>query len=323
MWENNVDAMRRRLFGDVAKETGLLFNESTLSLYGKVNGYDLSMTMIGQSCYLQASIRKNGQLPDAKFVADAKKAVSSVRVAKMMGNKICFAMKGGYTDKKQADNVVLAINGLTEFFKVNGYANVCEHCGMETDNISVYGTDGNLSHLCSTCIEAGDRILEEKALAEYDVPENVPAGILGAFLGAVAGAVVIALIGMAGFIASIGGVVLAFATLTLYEKFAKKLSIKGIVICVAIMILTVFAVVHLEWAVDIYDIFKAESDEVSFLAVHQNLFAIISEAGAWGDFIKELVMLYGFTVLGAFPTIKKNYVEKKALTKKLEERNVA
>ena len=53
MWENNVDAMRRRLFGDVAKETGLLFNESTLSLYGKVNGYDLSMTMIGQSCYLQ------------------------------------------------------------------------------------------------------------------------------------------------------------------------------------------------------------------------------------------------------------------------------
>ena len=65
-----------------------------------------------------------------------------------------------------------------------------------------------------------------------DVRENVVAGIVGAFLFSLAGGVLWFVIYLFGFIAGISGLVGAVCAIKGYSIFAKKESMKGIVISV-------------------------------------------------------------------------------------------
>ena len=134
--------------------------------------------------------------------------------------------------------------------------------------------------------------------------ENVLMGTIGAILGALVGAALIALLAKIGYVASISGVVMAFLSLFLYDKFAGKLSKKGIIICVVIMIVTVFLT---EWLIWSYAYYKelATIYDVSFGDVFKKLFSILKFAKKTGDFVKDIAMLYFFTALGAIPTISK------------------
>ena len=63
-----------------------------------------------------------------------------------------------------------------------------------------------------------------------EIKENVVAGIVGAFLFALAGGAVWFGLYMVGFIASISGLVGAVCAIKGYSVFAKKESVKGIII---------------------------------------------------------------------------------------------
>lgn len=141
--------------------------------------------------------------------------------------------------------------------------------------------------------------------------EKVLLGILGAIIGSVFGAAAIILLGWIGFMASFGGVILAAGTLYGYKTLGGKLSVKGIVISVLVMIVMTYISERMVWSIGIYRELIEEYDEVSLAAIFFNFISIIAEFGLYASFAKDLVMLYIFTVLGAFPTIKKNYVEKK------------
>ncbi|MBR5993212.1 MAG: hypothetical protein IK018_05360 [Lachnospiraceae bacterium] len=134
--------------------------------------------------------------------------------------------------------------------------------------------------------------------------ENVLMGTIGAILGALVGAALIALLAKIGYVASISGVVMAFLSLFLYDKFAGKISKKGVIICVVIMIVTVFLT---EWLIWSYAYYKelATIYDVSFGDVFKKLFSILKFAKKTGDFVKDIAMLYFFTALGAIPTISK------------------
>lgn len=134
--------------------------------------------------------------------------------------------------------------------------------------------------------------------------ENVLMGTIGAILGALVGAALIAILAKVGYVASISGVVMAFLSLFLYDKFAGKLSKKGIIICVVIMVITVFLT---EWAVWSYVFYKelATIYDVTFGEVFKQFFSLLKLAESTGDFVKDIAMLYFFTALGAIPTISK------------------
>ena len=134
--------------------------------------------------------------------------------------------------------------------------------------------------------------------------ENVLMGTIGAILGALVGAALIALLAKIGYVASISGVVMAFLSLFLYDKFAGKISKKGVIICVVIMIVTVFLT---EWLIWSYAYYKelATIYDVSFGDVFKKLFSILKFAKKTGDFVKDIAMLYFFTALGAIPAISK------------------
>lgn len=84
--------------------------------------------------------------------------------------------------------------------------------------------------------------------------ENVLLGILGALLFSLAGGVVYFLLDLIGVIASVSGVVGVWCAIVGYKLFAKKESVKGIVISAVLALLVIVLAWYLCFAIDIYDV---------------------------------------------------------------------
>lgn len=134
--------------------------------------------------------------------------------------------------------------------------------------------------------------------------EKVFLGTIGAILGALAGALLIALLDKIGFVASISGVVMAYLSLFLYAKFAGILSKKGIIICVVIMVITVFLTEWTLYSIAVYKELSKYSNDYYFLDIFLQFYIFLSEPEILRSFLVNILMLYGFTALGAVPKIK-------------------
>ena len=104
----------------------------------------------------------------------------------------------------------------------------CPNCGQENPENEA---------ICQRC---GNTLLAEKTEVELEKPEKVANGIIGAVLGSLIGGFCIALLYQLDMVASISGIVLAFCTLKGYELLAGKLSTKGVVISVILMMVIPF-----------------------------------------------------------------------------------
>lgn len=154
--------------------------------------------------------------------------------------------------------------------------------------------------------------------------ENVLLGLLGAVIGSVVGAALIILLGWLGYMASIAGVLMAFGTITGYKTLGKKLSIKGVIISVLVMVVMTYLAERMVWSMGIFDELVKEYDDVSLMAIFQNLHAILAEFDMFAGFAKDLMMVYIFTAIGAVPTIKKHFkAEKQAAVASDNNQNVA
>ncbi len=133
--------------------------------------------------------------------------------------------------------------------------------------------------------------------------ENAVTGFVGALLGALLGGGSIILFDQLGYIASISGLILAVCTLKGYELLGGRLSKKGMIISIVLMLATPYLADRICWAIflmrewEAYGITFAES------------FAVIPELLADGsivmaDYLKNLLMIYAFALLGAFSTIR-------------------
>lgn len=141
-------------------------------------------------------------------------------------------------------------------------------------------------------------------------PENVFTGIVGALIGAALGAGAIILLSQLGFVASISGFILAVCTLKGYELLGNRLSVKGIIICIVLMLVTPYLADRLDWAIVIM---QAYTDEGVTLGQAFAVVPMFLEDGAieMTDYIKSLAMVYGFTALGAFSTVASALKKKK------------
>lgn len=144
---------------------------------------------------------------------------------------------------------------------------------------------------------------------EHEKKERVVLGILGALIGALIGCAVILLIGHFGYIASIGGVIMAICSVNGYRIFAGKMSNKGVFFCIVIMAVTVYFANRLEYALDFYKELDAAYGDISFIKVYENLNELLWDYDVYHSYITDMICLYAFTGGGAFPTIKRNYKE--------------
>ena len=133
--------------------------------------------------------------------------------------------------------------------------------------------------------------------------ENVVTGFVGALIGALIGGGCIILLSQLGYVASLSGLVLAVCTLKGYELLAGNLSGKGIAISIALMLVTPYIADRIDWAIVIMQEWAAY--QVTFAQA----FAVIPELLKEGAiemsvYIQNLLMIYGFSALGAFATLK-------------------
>ena len=160
------------------------------------------------------------------------------------------------------------------------------------------------------CKKCGNEILEGKdccsvcgAAVAAEKRENVLAGVVGAILGAAIGAGSIIGLSQLGYIASVSGLILAVCTLKGYELLAGKLSRKGIVISVVFLLLMPYVADRMDWAIVIMGAWA------EYGVTFGEAFAAVPELLAdgsieIGEYIKNLLMIYGFVLLGAFSTLK-------------------
>lgn len=173
----------------------------------------------------------------------------------------------------------------------------CGNCGNPVE-------DGASS--CSFC---GQTVTPEASAMQTQIPvatpkrENVVTGIVGALIGAAIGAAVILLLGQLGYVASISGLVLAVCTLKGYELLGHRLSTKGILICLVLILVTPYFADRLDWAMWICR--DLNDDSISVGQVYASIPNLLAEGYlSTAEYIKGLVMIYVFAALGAFGTIR-------------------
>ena len=140
---------------------------------------------------------------------------------------------------------------------------------------------------------------------QSELKENVFLGTVGAFVGCIIGAILIVVLSYMGYMASISGLVMGICALKGYTLLGKKMSVKGIVITAVLMIVTVLVSHMVSWGLVV-----AEYYEVDIITATLAVPMLVEEGAIeMGIFVKDLLMLYGFTALGAVPTIK-DYLKK-------------
>ena len=135
-----------------------------------------------------------------------------------------------------------------------------------------------------------NKIIENE---QENVQENVVAGIVGAFLFALAGGAVWFGLYMVGFIAGISGLIGAVCAIKGYTVFAKKESVKGIIISVIIALLVIVIAWYFCLAYDVCDAYQMwyDAGEIDYTLTYfesvqvAHYFLADPEVGPayWGD----------------------------------------
>ena len=165
----------------------------------------------------------------------------------------------------------------------------CKHCGT-------YLADD--ATVCTAC-----GMTQQPAAVELPARENVGLGILGALIGALLGGASILLFSKMGYVASLSGVLIAFATLGGYKLLGKGMGKVGLVICCVLMLITPFLANALDLVLTLHEELQmygmTMADSANFLVE-----MISSDQEVLMAYLKDLGMLYLFVVIGAVGIVK-------------------
>lgn len=288
-------------------EENMIFGERngySVLIYAADNRYPYLLTV--STSALPSTGIFLGKEDKKQFVKDNKSVIS----LNQQGNVITMVVKNTTKIDKLTEVLNEALNNMTDYLRTKGYEPCCQNCSQKTGtNPYVIGTSYVL--LCQEC---GDRVNQDvSALAQQSLQkkENVIGGIVGALLGSVIGILCILFFSQMGRVAALSGVVMAVCTLKGYEMLGGKLTKKGMVISILIMLLMTYIGDRVDWALMIVREVGTEwgiDFAIAFQIIPELLVEGVLDAGSyWGN----IALLYVFTVLGAFPTIKSVIINQK------------
>lgn len=180
-----------------------------------------------------------------------------------------------------------------------GYPMNCPKCGNSIPEHADY---------CENC---GQIIAAQPVQPEVPQkkPENVLTGTVGALIGAAIGGVSIILLSQLGIVSAISGLILAVCTLKGYELLGGQMSLKGVLICVVLMLVTPYVADRIDWAIVLLSEFPDAG--LSFGEAFAMIPMLIEEeAIELSSYLINLLMLYGFCALGAFSTVYSQFKKK-------------
>lgn len=276
-------------------------------IYGERGGYEL-MIYATDSRYpylLTVSLSAkplNGIFLSKEEKKQFAKGLKPVTSLNQDGNHITMVIGNTSNQEKLKENLETGLSNLLPFLQARGYVPCCQFCGEQVQTTG-YSMGNNYMHLCQECIA---KMRQDETLAvqaKEQKKENLVGGIVGAFFGSLIGILCIIIFSQMGRIAAVSGVVMAVCTIKGYEKLGGKLTKKGIVVCIIMMLVMTFVGDRLDWAIMIEREFGTKWNidiAEAFQLVPQMLAEGVIDSGSyWGN----LAILYLFTIGGAVPTV--------------------
>lgn len=286
-----------------AETTGLSFDKERNILYGTFGAYAFAVLVNASNvryCSIFFHVTRDGNA----FIANdgkqiAKESNKLVQFVKPAGAApASFLVKLEKDEQGTAQRISDALNFLSAAFTNRGYVNACENCRHEVATEPCAVGNG-LRFLCPDCFESVSASMNDRAHVEAETPENVPAGIVGALGGALLGAVVVVLFGRLGYVTVLSGLIAAICSLKGYELLAKKMSVKGAIISCVAMLAMIYVGHRADWAIE-----AAQYFEVDFFKAFRAIPALIQEEVIEkAQYVKGLLMVFLFALLGAIPTV--------------------
>jgi len=131
--------------------------------------------------------------------------------------------------------------------------------------------------------------------------DNVLAGTAGAFLGSLIGVACIVLVDRLGYVSALCGVVMAVCSIKGYTLLGGRSSKRGAVISGLMILIMTYIANRLCFS---FAILELVSDKgIDFFEVYQKLPLLLEDREIRETYLRSLVMLYLFTILGGLPTI--------------------
>lgn len=284
----------------IASELGLQFDEDSRSIYGTQSGYLLFLqeTDVKNQFRLCVSVSLNGNPADSEeneLVWDEFKSESLPNLSTLSINQylVSFVVKGAMRKSKTIEKLQTLIREFVDFLESHHFVQVCGYSGQEGP-VSLYQLGESVFIINEESYQFLKSNLQIEMDSYHSQKENVLLGIIGALLGALIGGAVALFIARLGYVAVAAGLVLGICTIKGYEMFARKLSRKGILISVVLMVVTVFLVNQIDLAMEV----------VAQLGVEfAYAFRVVNELIASGEYpdnyFFNLGMLAVFTLVGA------------------------
>lgn len=255
--------------------------------YGQVDGFPLLVTQVDDSLLLNIGLHSLPQKDSGvmNFLAQAKSSA--------LLNSFSFSDSGHLLVlelvKAQWDGALDLLKDLMGSLKSEGVSGGCLACGHPHD-LKFFTLDKNFVFLCPDC--AAKRKEEETNLKN---PVSFVLGFLGALAGALVGSIAWIVIGALGFIASIAGMAMGFASFYGYQ-FLKgpATSFRLVAVAASVLISLVFA----EYSGMVIQILK-ESDAQGWGLDLWTALAITPELLSNPEVISEMLPNFGLGLLFA------------------------
>lgn len=307
-------------YSQLAISAGMRYDAENNVIYGQKDGYDMVIYAGESQAPYALTIHTAAKTPAGTVFTkeefkELSKSVDALGVGSQDGNHITIPVAGSINQKKLRDSLGSrlpeAMNGLVSFLRNRGCTPCCSICGQPQE-VAAYMSGGSYLHLCPNCEATmrGNLTVSEQKKAQKK--ENVVGGIVGALLGSLVGVLCIVLLSQLGYVAALSGAVMAVGVLKGYELLGGRLTKKGIVISVIIMLIMTYVGDRLDTAILLLrDGGGAEAGYNLFECYRLVPWTIEEGYIKTEAYIGNLVLLYVFLLLGAVPTIMNKVKEKK------------
>ena len=285
----------------LASKFGLIYDVENNKIHGIFRNYTVVIyAPDARYPYILSVITgaTNGSVIGKDDIRAFRKSLKGVTLFKQTGNEIRLNVNCNNINKS-TELLAGALNALVDFLTQRGFVPCCSNCGSQGPTVG-YVVGGQPKILCESCGQAISRQMAGNTAIESTTVENVPAGIVGALLGSLVGALAIILISQLGYVSVLSGLLMGVCAVKGYELLAKKLSVKGVVISIVIMVIVTFFANRVDWGIEIYKAFGKEYD-VSFFECFKSVGEFVRE-GAIEGYYGNLVLLDLFTLGGGIPT---------------------
>lgn len=285
-----------------AMPEGFVFERTQNVMHGAVNGIALLIVPVTAEnqfrIQLHADIEKSaGKDNFLGFLGVLQQRHPFVQYAGYNGMNT-VSVNVASREQEDKENLTILISELTSKCMECGIRNCCSRC-KNVLPLRAAAVDGAPVLLCANCFS---QVMNE-ADGQSRQKENMFLGLIGAILGALLGTVLWVVIGMVGFIAGIAGYAIVFCGMKGYEMLGKKLSRKGIVICIILSCLMIVGAEYVSLGITIYK----ELGDTYYLSMGDSFAlipAFLGESEVAGGVAKDLIFGYALAIWASFSSVK-------------------